>query len=182
MPRRKASDNLNARFSVSRQPFSVGQATVVFDPADIIKCLASEIKRAAYCQANLAWCTNPKLLKYLLHCRGCAVIINHDLKLIRKHRAEYEALPPMDGTRMAVRTVKGKGRSLMHHKFCVFLDAKKRPISVVTGSFNWTQQSTKNCEHIVVLRSPALAARFLEEFKAVRSISKAIRKRIKKKK
>ena len=179
---RKTSDNLNARIKISRDAFSVGQATVAFDADDIMKCLASEIKRAAYCQASLAWCTNPKLLKYLLRCRGCAIIINHDRKLIRKHRAEYESLPPMDGTRMAVRTVKGKGRSLMHHKFCVFLDFEKRPISVVTGSFNWTQQSTKNCEHVVLLRSPALASRFLEEFKAVRSISKAIRKRKKIKK
>lgn len=180
MPRR-ASDDLNARIKADRGIFSVGQATVAYCPSDIMKCLASEIKRAAYCKASLAWCTNPRLLRYLLSCRGCAIIINHDSKLIRRHRAAYEALPPMDGTSVAVRTVRGKGRSLMHHKFCVFLDSKKKPVSVVTGSFNWTQQSAKNCEHIIVLRSPALAARFLDEFKAVRSISKALRKRRKKK-
>lgn len=174
-------DNLNEKILVHRPAASAEKTTVYFEPKDIIRCISSEIKKAAFCQASLAWCTNPVLLKCLSRCRGCAIIINHDRKLIRKHRAQYEALAPMDGTKVAVRTVKGKGRSLMHHKFCVFLNANKKPVSVITGSFNWTQQSIKNCENLLLIRSPTLAARFLKEFQAVRTISKPLRKRNKKK-
>ena len=104
-------------------------------------------------------------------CRGVSLVVNYDRGLIRKHREEYMSLTPMEGARTAVSWVRGRGRSLMHHKFAVYLDASKRPLSVTTGSFNWTKQSTKNLEHVVEVCDPEVAARFMQEHLDVLTIS-----------
>jgi cardiolipin hydrolase len=48
----------------------------------------------------------------------------------------------------------------MHHKFAVVDGAV-----LVNGSFNWTRQAVlSNQENVVLTRSPALAARFQQQF------------------
>ena len=48
----------------------------------------------------------------------------------------------------------------MHHKFAVVDGAV-----LVNGSFNWTRQAVlQNQENVVLTRSPALAARFAQQF------------------
>jgi phosphatidylserine/phosphatidylglycerophosphate/cardiolipin synthase-like enzyme len=81
----------------------------------------------------------------------------------------------MQGAKSAVSWVRGRGRSLMHHKFCVFLDEDRKPTSVVTGSWNWTKQSMKNVEHIVSVDDALVAARFMQEHLSVLKIAKPIR-------
>ena len=102
MPRR-ASDDLNARIKADRGIFSSDrlQWRIV---SDIMVRL--EIKRRGLLQAACL-VHQPKTFKIFAELPGCAIIINHDSKLIR-NTAQRTTLPPMDGTSVAVRTVRGK--------------------------------------------------------------------------
>lgn len=149
-----------------------------FRPQHIVNAISKRILKAHFIVGNIAWLTNPDILQQLRRCKGVSLIINHDRALIKKHRVVYESLRPIDAAqKTAVRTVKGGGRALHHHKFCVFLGADLRPYACLTGSFNWTKQSTHNLEHIVCFDdAPELAARFMQEHLDVRKISKALRR------
>lgn len=149
-----------------------------FRPQHIVNAITKRILKAHYVVGNIAWLTNPDILEQLRRCKGVSLIINHDRALIKKHRAVYESLRPIDAAqKTAVRTVKGGGRALHHHKFAVFLGENLRPYACLTGSFNWTKQSTHNLEHIVCFDdAPELAARFMTEHLDIRKISKALRR------
>lgn len=149
-----------------------------FRPLHIVNAIKKRILKAHFIVGNIAWLTNPDILEQLRRCKGVSLIINHDRALIKKHRAVYESLRPIDAAqKTAIRTVKGGGRALHHHKFAVFLDAELRPYACLTGSFNWTKQSTHNLEHIVCFDdAPELAARFMTEHLDIRKISKALRR------
>lgn len=166
----RLGNNLNAELP-PRPPLAVGRVRAWFQPEHIVAHLRRKILSAHYVVACVAWCSNPVLLDALRRCRGVSLVINYDRGLIRKHREEYMALTPMEGARTAVSWVRGRGRALMHHKFAVYLDASKRPLSVTTGSFNWTKQSTKNVEHILEVCDPVVAARFMREHLDVLAIS-----------
>jgi len=69
----------------------------------------------------------------------------------RRGEWKTEAIP----TRFSTQT-----RGFMHHKYAV-IDGK----TVLTGSFNWTGQAEGvNQENLLVLESPTLASRYLENF------------------
>lgn len=182
MPRRREQkrtlgNDLNAEMSLDRRdPCKVQKTTVFFRPEHILGHLKRKILSARYIVACVAWCSNPELLDAMRRCKGVSLVINYDRTLIRKHREKYYRLKPMEGATSAVSWVRGKGRCLMHHKFCVFLDDRKVPTSVVTGSWNWTKQSMKNVEHILSIEDPKLAAQFMQEHLAVLKIAKPLRR------
>lgn len=183
--RRKAPSNLNqalADTSAKRKPHSKDGVRVFFRPEHILGHLKRKIMSAHYVVGCVAWCSNPTLLDALRRCKGVSLVINYDRTLIRKHREQYMALTPMPGARAAVYFVRGGGRSLMHHKFAVMLDEERRPVSVVTGSWNWTNNSMKNIEHIVSIEDPETAARFMQEHLDVLPLAKSLKKIIKSKK
>jgi hypothetical protein len=196
MPRRRApgtarrNSNLNAVVRGARPPYT-GSPTacmVCFRPEHILAHLRRHLLRAPYVVACVAWVSAPELLDALARCRGVSLIVNYDRTLLRKHRDAYSRLTPMPGNTSAVRYVRGGGRALMHHKFCVLLvrararlpphtttnhsplsppsqDEDKVPTGdVFTGSFNYTRNSKNNLEHIIHLQGdPGLAARFMRE-------------------
>jgi len=183
--RRRAPCNLNdalADTSARRKPFSKNGVRVFFRSNDILGHVKRKIMSAHYVVGCVAWCSNPTLLDALRRCKGVSLIINYDRALIRKHREQYMALTPMRGARAAVHYVRGGGRSLMHHKFAVLLDEERRPVSVVTGSWNWTNQSMKNVEHVISIDDPETAARFMQEHLDVLPLAKPLTKLIKSKK
>ena len=182
--RRKAPTNLNdavADTSAKRKPHSRGGVRIFFRPEHILGHLKRKIMGAHYVVGCVAWCSNPDLLDALRRSKGVSLVINYDRTLIRKHREQYTRLTPMAGAKTAVYYVRGGGRALMHHKFMVYLDEDKRPVSVTTGSWNWTKQSMKNLEHIVSINDPETAARFMQEHLDVLPVAKPLTKRIKSK-
>lgn len=183
--RRKAPTNLNdavSDLSAKRKPHSKGGVRVFFQPEHILGHLKRKIMGAHYVVGCVAWCSNPDLLDALRRSKGVSLVINYDRTLIRKHKEQYMGLTPMDGAKTAVYYVRGGGRALMHHKFMVYLDEDKRPVSVTTGSWNWTKQSMKNLEHIVSINDPETAARFMQEHLDVLPVAKPLTKRMKSKK
>ncbi len=64
--------------------------------------------------------------------------------------------------------VKDKNHRIMHHKVIIIDDT-----IVITGSFNFSKNANrKNDENILVIESPQIAAKFLEEFKRIYSRGK----------
>lgn len=187
MPRRRRraaaapgqlGNNLNAELGDARrrQAFAEGDVQVFFRPDHILGHLRRKILAARYVVACVAWCSNSTLLDALRRCRGVSLVVQYDRALLRKHREALSQLTPMPGAKTAVSFVRGKGRCLMHHKFAVYLDDDRRPLSVTSGSFNWTKNSLKNAEHLLDIRSPAVAARFMQEHLQVLGISTPLRK------
>lgn len=155
---------------------------VFFRPDHIVNAIRRRILKAHYVVGNIAWLSSPEILDELRRCKGVSIIINHDRALIRKHREAYLSLRPIDiAQKTAVRTVRGGGRALHHHKFCVFLGEDRRPYACLSGSFNWTKNSQNNLEHILCFDdAPELAARFMKEHLDIRKISKTLRSQLKK--
>ena len=162
-----------------RLPFTETGVDVAlfFRPDHIIQAIKRRILRSTYVVANIAWLSNRELLDSLRKCKGVSIIIQHDVTLLRKLRPDYLALPPMDNQPVAVRTIKSGTRALAHHKFCVFMDENRKIQGCMSGSFNWTQQSVKNLEHVLVFDgAQKLGERFLQEHLDTRKLSKAVRK------
>jgi hypothetical protein len=128
MPRRtqrtqQRHANLNTVVQGAR-PAHTGHPTacmVCFRPEHILTLLRRKILSAPYVVACVAWVSAPELLDALARCRGVSLIVNYDRALLRKHRDAYSRLTPMPGNTSAVRYLRGGGRALMHHKFCVLL-------------------------------------------------------------
>ena len=151
--------------------------SVFFRPDHIVSAIKRRILKASFVVANIAWLSNKELLDALRTRKGVSIIIQHDKPLLRKHRHDYLALPPMDNQRVAVRTIRSNSRALAHHKVAVFMDADRRVMGCLTGSFNWTQQSSHNLEHICCFdEATSLGQRFLQEHMDTRKISKPVRK------
>ena len=126
MPRRRAvrrCPNLNTVVGAARPAFTgtPSQCMVCFRPDHILTLLRRNILSAPYVVACVAWVSAPELLDALARCRGVSLVVNYDRTLLRKHREAFARLTPMPGNTSAVRYLRGGGRALMHHKFCVFL-------------------------------------------------------------
>lgn len=163
----------------TRPPFTQKgvDVAVFFRPEHIVSAIKRRVLKASYVVGNIAWLTNKELLDSLRTRKGVSLVIQHDTRLLRKHRPDYLALPPMDSQPVAVRTIKSGTRALAHHKFAVFLDADRKVQGCLTGSFNWTQQSVHNIEHILAFDgATTLGERFLKEHMDTRKLSKAVRK------
>lgn len=161
-----------------RAPFTEENVTVAlfFRPDHIVSAIRRRILKASYVVGNIAWLSNKELLGVLRTKKGVSLITQHDVSLLRKHRKDYLALPPMDNNRVAVRTIRSGTRALAHHKFAVFLDSERKVMGCLTGSYNWTQQSMKNIEHICCFDgAKGLGARFLQEHMDTKKISKFVR-------
>ena len=73
----------------------------------------------------------------------------------------------------------------IHHKFAVFARAEPRrmgrgefchyePYTVVTGSFNWTQNANRSRENLVIIHDPEISEGYWEEWARVIAISEPL--------
>jgi len=62
----------------------------------------------------------------------------------------------------------------MHHKFAVFCSSGFSPFAVATGSFNWTFNSAKSLENLVVVRDGAVAGAYLQEWSQIFALSEPL--------
>ena len=105
----------------------------------------------------------------------CNIAITNDVNLPRR---QYKTLTRRDENHAAVCKVglaRGKFRHLMHHKFIVgFTDSAEVPSFVITGSFNFTQNSaSNNLENIVRIDNARIAQAYFQEAKAVLAVSRS---------
>lgn len=160
---------------LTRRKFTHGNAIVLFDPKKIIRELSIHIRNTPYIVGCVAWFTNAKVLKALERVRGCAFVVTKH-KMAHIFKSTYDELPKFDRY-MPVRVVgngRGVTKNLMHHKFVIGLDDRKRPVWVATGSFNITKNAETNLENMMILSDTRIAHQFYEEFKRIRRISKPI--------
>lgn len=57
--------------------------------------------------------------------------------------------------------------SLMHHKFAIGYNTSNQAIWVITGSYNWTENSRNNLENIVVIRQLDIISAYVSEFESL---------------
>lgn len=136
--------------------------------------IISAIKECTGVVGCVAWLRSPRILRALSEV-PCNIAITNDVNLPRR---QYKTLKPRDKNHAAVCKVglaRGRMRHLMHHKFIVgFKDNADVPSFVITGSFNFTQNSaSNNLENIVRIDDAHIALAYAEEASAVLCVSRS---------
>jgi phosphatidylserine/phosphatidylglycerophosphate/cardiolipin synthase-like enzyme len=150
------------------EPATNAVVNIAFD-ADCEKMLIEEINRA-----------DKEILVaiYNITRKNITSALAHAVRRGVKVRLKYESKSHSDSEKMndAIDYLEGKGvectpirmpdkEGIMHDKFTV-IDRKR----VLTGSFNYTSSaSTVNYENLVLIESPAVAKRYIEEFEKIKS-------------
>lgn len=120
----------------------------------------------AYVIGCMAWFSNKRVLKSMSQKKGCCIITMPDgickLKTYIPLYKTVNSIPPYGTIRIISNDV--SNGYLMHHKFIIALDANMQPIWVINGSCNFSQNSEKNRENIVVHYEAHILNAFLDEF------------------
>ena len=125
---------------------------------DIESVIAQQLKAAAKSiYVAVAWLTNPRLIAVLSEKVKAGVevvvVVNDDK---RNLGVSYT---PITGYGGKVRLIT-KEEGLMHHKFCIIDNS-----ILLMGSFNWTLQSSRNHEDLLVIKDePYVIGFFLHSF------------------
>lgn len=134
------------------------------------------IKESVYCVGCIAWLREDKILQELKQKKGCGIVINNE-RLQKELRQKYEELKSFHKKEDAVKTIGKKKKNwsaMMHNKFLVGMNKNKTPTFVLTGSFNFTANSSNNLENMLVIRKRDIVKKYLEEYKQIRASSKKI--------
>jgi phosphatidylserine/phosphatidylglycerophosphate/cardiolipin synthase-like enzyme len=183
MPPKKRSRDLNQQVNnEERKRQKVHQrgnrkVSILFNGRGIQNAIVRNIRRdeTAYVVGCVAWLSNKKILKAMSdHLKGVTIITTSDK--LTKRRKNQQAYAKLGGCFAGgvIRTVgEGRGRykSLMHHKFLIFLNEAREPFCVMNGSFNVTESAVTNIENLMIFDDPEIAQTFFEEFKRIHSIS-----------
>jgi phosphatidylserine/phosphatidylglycerophosphate/cardiolipin synthase-like enzyme len=81
----------------------------------------------------------------------------------------YAALTPAIGNR-AIKFLgsrSGRQKYLLHHKFLVAIDSEGVARSLISGSFNFSQNALNNLENVVYVRDRDVAQSYLDEFNRI---------------
>ena len=119
--------------------------------------LADEMRQARHTIfAAVAWLTDKSLLTILQEKarKGVSVqlvISAHDFN----DHDRYQTLSDLGGEIYVVGSKDITGNDFMHNKFCV-IDYK----TVITGSYNWTNNATTNEENIVIINDSKVARQY----------------------
>jgi len=157
------------------------KVSILFDGRGIQNAVVRNIKHedTAYVVGCVAWLSNKRILKAMAdHLKGVTIITTTDK--LTKRRKNQQAYAKLSGCFAGgvIRTVgEGRGRfkSLMHHKFLIFLNAAREPIGCMNGSFNVTESAVTNLENVMIFDDPEIATTFFEEFKRIHRISRPLK-------
>lgn len=186
MPPKKRCRDLNQQVNnEARKRQKVHQrgkrkVTILFDGRGIQNAIVRLVRREdiAYVVGCVAWLSNKRILKAMAeHLNGVTLITTTDK--LTKRRKNQQAYAKLRGCFAGgvIRTVgagRGRFKSLMHHKFMIFLNAAREPVCVMNGSFNVTESAVTNLENLMIMEDPEIASTFFEEFKRVHRISKPL--------
>ena len=187
MPPKKRSRDLNQQVNnEERKRQKVHQrghrkVSILFDGRGIQNAIVRNIKRedVAYVVGCVAWLSNKRILKCMAeHLKGVTIVTTTDK--LTKRRNNQQAYAKLGGCFAGgvIRTVgEGRGRfkSLMHHKFLIFLNTAREPIGCMNGSFNVTESALNHIENMMLFDDPEIATTFFEEFKRIHKISKPLK-------
>ena len=131
-----------------QQVFTGTTIKVHFNGNSIVNAICRQIKKESthYILGCCAWVSNTKILDTLAsNVEGVCLIVTRD-KITRSktNQMKYKKLPKLADAKSPIQTIgvgSGYNKSLLHHKFLVGLDEKKKPIFVINGSFNFTKLS-----------------------------------------
>jgi hypothetical protein len=111
----------------------------------------------------VAWFTNDNLFNILCDKANqgvdVQVILSNSINDYDKGEVYSQQLQNVGGALFRCGAADFKSGGLMHHKFAVVDDE-----TVITGSFNWTNQGNRNEENIVIIRDGKQAQIFLHRF------------------
>lgn len=167
------SSNLNNRvhhISPAEDPRC--SAKVYFNDIESVVCDA--IREACEVVVCVAWLKSTRVVNELSRTPSTVVLTSD--RVHRANRAALNALPSRQGLRPAsvVGLARGRFRPLMHNKFLVLIDGTGAPYSVLTGSYNYTQHSTKNLENIVRIDSDEIANAYFDEALELYKVSRQL--------
>ena len=181
----KEDKNLNQRIKdVKRRKQNVfvrgsKKYHVLFDSPNIKRAIIRMInkKNTTFIIGCVSWLSNKDILKALSNKKGCCIICTRDKKTkTEENQKMYAKLKPAyPGGAVRVVGDKGWNKSLMHHKFLVGLDEIGEAKWVVNGSFDMTEVATSNIENLMIIEDEDLSQCYLDEFKRVYSVSKALK-------
>ena len=179
-------DNFNLRFSENAQSVRAarhrlcGKNIVTFDnlvPFVVETVLRSDTEHIVGC---VAWLTHADILNALAKKKTCKIVVTNDtfskrtLTLYKKCKG-FKCL----GRK------KGRRRPYMHHKFLIGLDAKRRPLWMLNGSFNFSYHATQCLENVTLTDSKdaKVVKLFHREFTRIYKLARAVSfRKLKKKK
>lgn len=172
---------------------------------DLRATLLRKLESCFFVVGCIAWISDPFILTKL-HEKSVSIVVQHTPHANRNLRRsipflcdlysqlstkEPHKVPPtllrerldaflsLDGVRMCRLPKYASGKRtkpLMHHKFLVFMDESLCPVSVWTGSFNMSINSSHSIENVVVINDRNIAMQYYQEWQRVYSISKPIPK------
>jgi hypothetical protein len=117
----------------------------------------------------MAWFTDQDLLQVLTSKAGEGVSVELILGKVSlngfdKSEAFSSALQKSGGEVFRTGAASFEEGGIMHNKFAI-IDFH----TVVTGSYNWTNQAQRNHENIVIIKDPLQAEVFVEKFEALKA-------------
>jgi len=150
---------------------NAGPVSAHFD-GDCQTAVIAALRRCTAVVGCVAWLRCPEILAALENVQ-CTLAITNDVKLpvdkYKKLTPFLEGLPAVSKVGLA----RGRHRELMHHKFLVGFTPQAS--FVLTGSFNYTQHSSKhNLENVVCIENKTLAQAYLREAKAVLEVARPV--------
>ena len=118
--------------------------------------------------------SNLNILKACSSLAGTSIVTTYDKYLKSKVRMDAfnELVPLLDARVKTLNRGKGRNKTILHTKAIILLDYEKRPYKVISGSWNFTQNSENNIETMTVYQNPCVAKGFWDEFQRVYSVSK----------
>lgn len=159
-----------------------GKVKVHFSGERIVAAIVRRMKRSDchYVVGCSAWFTNEKIIKAMSALKGVAMIVTLDRTAVTEsNKRKYRTLPLLNNAKSAIQTIGTRGnkwtKSLMHHKFLVFMNEKQEAVAVSNGSFNLTNSATRHLENVVFHEDSQVACIFKEEFLRLFAISKPLK-------
>jgi phosphatidylserine/phosphatidylglycerophosphate/cardiolipin synthase-like enzyme len=146
---------------------------VVFDNIYDVVIPLIKSPDVVYVVGCMAWFSHKEVIRTLSKKAGVCVITMPDgVSHSNTYRSIYRSLPNISqyGSIRIIDAKVSHGH-LMHHKFMIALGPTFHPIWVINGSCNFTQQSEKNRENIVVHYEARILYEFIKEFNHLVSLS-----------
>ena len=134
--------------------------------------VVASIGRCTAVVGCVAWLRSPKILKALERV-PCTLAITNDVNLPAQAYSKLQPHLPKLPAVSKVGLARGRRRELMHHKFIVGYTPE--PSFVITGSFNYTQNSAyANLDNVVVVENTEIAKAYLKEAMAILDIARPV--------
>jgi hypothetical protein len=117
----------------------------------------------------VAWFTESNLMQTICEKAAngvCVDLIISNSEFNFKNSSFFEQLIQSGGNVYSLGANEFNEGTLMHNKFCI-IDFK----TVITGSYNWTMQASRNDENIIVLKDTDVTQKYLDGFYSLRDRS-----------